>query len=131
MMLGNNIQKFRRRLNISQEELAEKCGVSRQAVTKWETSESTPSLEKIILLADIFDISTDELLGRVAKNTYSRLMDLVKEFAVEDIPHDEEDDISAIVARYLLFTKKINIDSTDVLNGLQEIFLHDVLSDKS
>lgn len=122
MKLGDNIQKFRRRLNMSQEELAEKCGVSRQAVTKWETSESTPSLDNIILLADLFGITTDELLGRVEKNSYSRLMDLVKEFAVEDIPHDEDDDISAIVARYLLFTKKMNMDATDALNGLQEIF---------
>lgn len=129
MKLGDNIQKFRRRLNMSQEELAEKCGVSRQAVTKWETSESTPSLDNIILLADLFGITTDELLGRVEKNSYSRLMDLVKEFAVEDIPHDEDDDISAIVARYLLFTKKMNMDATDALNGLQEIFLHDVIND--
>lgn len=129
MKLGDNIQKFRRRLNMSQEELAEKCDVSRQAVTKWETSESTPSLDNIILLADLFGITTDELLGRVEKNSYSRLMDLVKEFAVEDIPHDEEDDISAIVARYLLFTKKMNMDATDALNGLQEIFLHDVIKD--
>ena len=129
MKLGDNIQKFRRRLNMSQEKLAEKCDVSRQAVTKWETSESTPSLDNIILLADLFGITTDELLGRVEKNSYSRLMDLVKEFAVEDIPHDEEDDISAIVARYLLFTKKMNMDATDALNGLQEIFLHDVIKD--
>lgn len=126
MKLGNNIQKFRRALNLSQEELAEKCGVSRQAVTKWETSESTPAIEKIILLADIFNISTDELLGRVEKNSYSRLMDLVKQFVVDDIPRDEDDDISAIVSRYLLFAKKMNIDATDALNGLQDIFLKDV-----
>ena len=125
MVLGDNIQKFRRGMNISQEELAERCGVSRQAVTKWETSESTPAIEKIIMLADIFSISTDELLGRVEKDTYSRLMDLIKELAVDDIPHNEDDDISAIVSRYLLFTKEMNMDATDALTGLQEIFLQD------
>ena len=56
-------------------------------------------------------------------------MDLVKQFAVEDIPEDEDDDISAIVSRYLLFTQKMNMDATDALNGLQEIFLHDVEKD--
>lgn len=129
MKLEANIQKFRRRMNWSQEELAERCQVSRQAVTKWETGESIPSLDKIILLADLFEISVDELVGRVEKNSYSRLMDLVKQFAVEDIPENEEDDISAIVSRYLLFTQKMNMDATDALNGLKEIFLHNVKED--
>lgn len=129
MKLEENIQRFRRRINLSQEELAEKCQVSRQAVTKWETGESIPSLDKIIMLAEPFEISIDELVGRVEKNSYSRLMDLVKQFAVEDIPEDEDDDISAIVSRYLLFTQKMNMDATDALNGLQEIFLHDVEKD--
>lgn len=129
MKLAENIQKFRRRMNISQEELAEKCEVSRQAVTKWETGESVPALEKIILLADIFDISVDELVGRIERNSYSRLMDLVKQFVVDDIPTDDEDDISAIVTRYLLFAKEMNLEATDSLHGLEKIFLHDVRED--
>ena len=50
-------------------------------------------------------------------------MKLVKEFAVEDIPRNEYDEISAIVTRYLLFAKSINLDATNTLNGLQDIFL--------
>lgn len=129
MILAENIQRFRRRMNISQEELAEKCEVSRQAVTKWETGESVPALEKIILLADIFDISVDELVGRIERNSYSRLMDLVKQFVVDDIPTDDDDDISAIITRYLLFAKEMNLDATDSLSGLEKIFLHDVRED--
>ena len=44
MKLGDNIQFFRKKESLSQEELAEKCKVSRQAVTKWEAGESTPSI---------------------------------------------------------------------------------------
>lgn len=123
MKLEDNIQTFRKKKYLSQEELAERCKVSRQSVTKWEAGESVPSLEKLITLAEIYDISLDELVGRVEYNSYSRLMELVKEFAVEDIPKNEDDEISAIVARYLLFANSINLDATMIMKGLQDIFL--------
>ena len=43
---------------------------------------------------------------------------------VDDIPLDEDDEISAIVSRYLLFTKSINLDAVDAMRGLQDIFLN-------
>lgn len=123
MKLGDNIQFFRKKESLSQEELAEKCKVSRQAVTKWEAGESTPSIEKLITLAEIYDVSLDELVGKAENNSYRKLMKLVKELAVEDIPKNADDEISAIVTRYLLFAKSINLDATNTLNGLQDIFL--------
>ena len=57
-------------------------------------------------------------------------MKLVREFAVEDIPKNENDEISAIVTRYLLFAKSINLDATNTLNGLQDIFLKNVKESK-
>ena len=48
--------------NISQEQLAEKIDVSRQSVSKWEMGQSLPQLDKVLLLCDLFNISTDELL---------------------------------------------------------------------
>lgn len=125
MKIGENIQKFRKELNLSQEELAERCGVSRQAVTKWEADESIPALEKLVLLADIFEITIDELVGRVEHNTHSRLMALVKSLAAEDIPTSEDDDISAIVSRYISFAERMKMDPVDILNGMTEIFLKD------
>lgn len=47
---------------MSQEDLANVLNVSRQTVSKWETGESNPDIEKIVPLCDFFDISTDELL---------------------------------------------------------------------
>ena len=130
MKLGDNIQFFRKKESLSQEELAEKCKVSRQAVTKWEAGESIPSIEKLIILAKIYDVSLDELVGKADNNSYSKLMKLVREFAVEDIPKNENDEISAIVTRYLLFAKSINLYATNTLNGLQDIFLKNVKESK-
>lgn len=62
MTLGEKIKNLRKKTNISQEELAEKVGVSRQAVTKWESDAGLPDLENLKSLATIFNISIDELL---------------------------------------------------------------------
>lgn len=56
---------LRNQSGYSQEQLAEKMGVSRQAVSKWESGVTLPETEKIILLSDLFDVSTDFLLRDV------------------------------------------------------------------
>ena len=62
MSLANNISKLRMKYNISQEQFAEKIGVSRQAVQKWENAVSTPDLSNIITIAKKFGVSVDALL---------------------------------------------------------------------
>lgn len=62
MNIADRIQSLRKSKGISQEELADKIGVSRQAVSKWESEQSLPDMEKIILLSDFFDVTTDYLL---------------------------------------------------------------------
>lgn len=52
MTIADRIQNLRKTKGISQEELADKIGVSRQAVSKWESEQSTPDVEKIILLSE-------------------------------------------------------------------------------
>jgi transcriptional regulator with XRE-family HTH domain len=70
MTLGENIQQLRKAGGFSQEQLAEMIGVSRQAISKWETDQSQPEIEKLILLSKVFSVSTDELLGNaVTVNT--------------------------------------------------------------
>lgn len=63
MTLGEKIQQLRKASGLSQEQLAEIVGVSRQAISKWETDQSSPEIEKVLLLSKTFSISTDELLG--------------------------------------------------------------------
>ncbi len=59
MNMADRIQYLRKAKGISQEELADKVGVSRQAVSKWESEQSTPDLEKVIILSDFFGVTTD------------------------------------------------------------------------
>lgn len=61
MTLGERIQTYRKQSGLSQEKLAEMVTVSRQAVTKWETSQSTPSMENLIKLAEIFKVPLEQL----------------------------------------------------------------------
>ncbi|MDE6398872.1 MAG: helix-turn-helix domain-containing protein, partial [Clostridiales bacterium] len=58
-MVSQNLQYLRKRDKITQEELADRLGVSRQAVSKWETGEAYPETEKLILLCDHFGVSID------------------------------------------------------------------------
>lgn len=62
MNMADRIQYLRKAKGISQEELAEKVGVSRQAVSKWESEQSMPDLEKIIIMSDLFEVTTDYIL---------------------------------------------------------------------
>ncbi len=63
MKLSNNIIAYRKRLGFSQEKLAEQIGVSRQAVSKWETAEATPDLEHLAKLAQVLNVSVDQLMN--------------------------------------------------------------------
>ena len=62
MILADKIMKHRKQNGWSQEELAEKMNVSRQAVSKWESAQSLPDLERILMLSSIFGVTTDYLL---------------------------------------------------------------------
>lgn len=62
MILADKIIRLRKRNGWSQEELAEKMNVSRQAVSKWEAAQTTPDLEKILRLGNLFGVTTDYLL---------------------------------------------------------------------
>lgn len=62
MTFGEKLQELRRKAGMSQDALAERIEVSRQAVSKWERDEAMPETEKVIRLAKLFDVSLDELL---------------------------------------------------------------------
>lgn len=62
MDMADRIQYLRKTKGLSQEELADKVGVSRQAVSKWESEQSTPDIEKIIIMSELFGVTTDYIL---------------------------------------------------------------------
>ena len=63
MTLGNRLQRLRQRQGLSQDALAEKLGVSRQAVSKWERDEAVPEVEKLLRLSELYGVSLDELVN--------------------------------------------------------------------
>ncbi len=62
MKINEKIYSLRKEHHLSQEELADKIGVSRQTVSKWELGESCPDFDKIVPLCEVFGITSDELL---------------------------------------------------------------------
>ena len=62
MTLGERLLEYRTKIGISQEKLAEKIGVSRQTISKWETNQSTPDFDKILPLCETLGITTEELI---------------------------------------------------------------------
>ncbi len=62
MTLGEKIFRLRTEQGFSQETFGEKLGVSRQSVSKWETDQSVPELDKIVAISSLFEVSTDYLL---------------------------------------------------------------------
>ena len=61
--IANKLQKLRKANGYSQEELADKLGISRQAVSKWERAESSPDTDNLIILAKLYNVSLDDLLS--------------------------------------------------------------------
>src|SRR5690554_8238589 len=74
-MISEKIQSLRKSNMLSQEQLAEKLQVSRQAISKWELGETIPETEKIVLISRLFSVSIDYLL---------------KDEIDEDVKHDNE-----------------------------------------
>ena len=62
MNFGDKLKQYRLKEGLSQEQLAEKIGVSRQAITKWETKRGLPDVENMIILAELFKLTLDELV---------------------------------------------------------------------
>ena len=68
MNLGKKIAELRKNNNLSQEELAEKVGVARQTISKWEMGDTTPDINQVKAISKIFNISIDELVDNDINN---------------------------------------------------------------
>ncbi len=79
--LGNNIKKYRKEKDLTQETLAELLGVSPQAVSRWENNTTYPDMELIPTLAHLFEISTDELFHYNLYEIEERVSAIVDEYS--------------------------------------------------
>lgn len=100
-MISMRIRELRKQAKLSQEMMAEKIGVSRQAITKWETGLGVPDIENLVAIADLFKLSLDELMGRDIEHetlTKDYLYESVTEY---DIDGKKDFDISFMGANKL------------------------------
>lgn len=67
MNLADNLKKIRKENNLSQEQLAEKLGVSRQSVSKWESNQAYPEMDKMLQICQLFNLNIDDLLNQDIK----------------------------------------------------------------
>ena len=83
MNLSDNLKRIRKENNLSQEQLADKLGVSRQSVSKWESGQAYPEMDKVLQLCQLFNLNIDELLNqnikdvnnkKQAKNTFNKFL---------------------------------------------------------
>lgn len=90
MSIGSNIALYRKKLNITQEVLAVKLGVTNQAVSKWESDQCCPDIQLLPDLADIFGITIDELFDRTPKAAPQSAV-------IQGLPWENDDSLRAVL----------------------------------
>jgi len=97
----DNLRKLRKENNLSQEKLAEKLNISRQAISKWESGKAYPDIDNLILLRDIFNVSLDELVvnERIDKEEIISEENYIDSdnkcsYEAEENEEDDDDDIT-------------------------------------
>ncbi len=126
MDFGERLRQIRSDQGLSQEKLAEAIGVSRQAITKWETNRGMPDVENMIVLAEFFKLTLDELILQTKQNLYSNTFESETVYDIESSTHF---DINVGSARKMYISPctdekvhvKILSDYLDNLNSLYKI----------
>ncbi len=131
---ANRLLQYRKKNNLSQEELAAKIGVSRQAVSKWERAEASPDTDNLILLAEIYGVTLDELLkGEKSNDNANEVQDSAAK--VDENEADTADEnINYVKSDKISFKNGIHIDSKDGdhvhINLKDGVHVHDKNGDK-
>lgn len=126
MDFGDKLKQYRVAQGLSQEQLAEKIGVSRQAITKWETKRGLPDVENMIILAELFKLTLDELVLSEVKKQENQPQIFVSE-TVYDIDTQKHFDINLGGARSITLKtgsdEKIHIRlSSETLEDIGALF---------
>ncbi len=126
MDFGDKLKQYRLNEGLSQEQLAEKMGVSRQAITKWETKRGLPDVENMIILAEIFKLTLDELVLEEVKKQEEKPVVYESE-TVYDIDTQKHFDVNLGGARRI--TLKTGVDekihirlSSETLSDIASLF---------
>ena len=126
MDFGDKLKQYRLKEGLSQEQLADKIGVSRQAITKWETKRGLPDVENMIILAELFKLTLDELVLEEVKKQEEKPVVYESE-TVYDIDTGKHFDINLTGARKITIKtgedEKIHIVlSSEILEEIGSFF---------
>ncbi|MGN0387131.1 MAG: helix-turn-helix domain-containing protein [Lachnospiraceae bacterium] len=122
MNVADRIQNLRKTKGISQEQLADAIGVSRQAVSKWESEQTMPDLDKVILMSEYFGVTTDYLLkgiepaGEIEHMTVGDIID-------KKILTEKNEKRTKKYIKYVLYVF-IGVLTVDVLTLIIYIIVH-------
>ena len=127
MSISEKIRTLRKQAKISQEELAEKIGVSRQAITKWETDGGLPDIENLMALSNLFSVSMDDLLSD-EKLIYTSSEFIYKSLTEVDIKCPTDFDIKTPGVQEIRITatdeEKLHVSlSSNVLQTLSQDYM--------
>lgn len=111
MQIGKHILELRKAKNITQEELAADLGVTAAAVSKWENGYTLPDILMLCALADFFEVTTDELLGRMNNWKYAVI-------AAETAELGEK--IAALSKQYGIAAKRMYTDYQEALQSIEQ-----------
>ncbi len=124
MTMAERLQRLRKEHHFSQEQLAERLQVSRQAVSKWENGQTAPDLDNIIAMSNLYEVTTDYILiGRERSSKENGEKDRKrKERNVMPWRRYHSDSFASFVCE--------TISGMDVCNGRQQLYEFPVLSDR-
>ena len=108
--LGEKIMQLRQKQGLSQEAFGEKLGVSRQAVSKWETGQAAPDIDKIIAMSEIFEVSTDYLLKGVEEEA--------GESSIKEEPADNADQPESLWEKIKRKARRLEFKSKKTVFGV-------------
>ena len=112
MNIGNNILSLRKQKNITQDALAAELGVTAAAVSKWEKGYTLPDILMLCALADYFEVTTDELLGRSREPQYAVVAASNQALAVK---------IQELASRHNIITKAVFDNKDEATAAVKEI----------
>ncbi len=110
--IANKLQKLRKANGYSQEELADRLGISRQAVSKWERAEASPDTDNLILLAKIYNVSLDDIISE------EDITEAQKEEKVEAVDLDDDDDDDDKMQKDDCCTREVHRKSVIVVSSV-------------
>lgn len=129
LFTAKKLTALRKYHSLSQEALAEKAGVSRQAVSKWERSEASPDTDNLLTLSRIYSVSVDDILGEKSADELIAELE-AKKNGQEASDTAEIPDTKDTATKVYIEEAPVKENITDILINENDIYFSDILSEK-